>query len=135
MTESDDADSSTEQRKQLDESTNSGDEQSPEEIPFDEHPIGTSPDEVVETLETVDDGALSEILSKYEPDQFTSLVRNLVSEYQIAKKRKFIYNISLIVISIVLVSFLFGGLLWFTLETDTDGSALIFLRVLLRGTL
>jgi|AntDeeMinimDraft_4_1070355.scaffolds.fasta_scaffold02706_4 hypothetical protein len=133
MTDSDDKDASRDTETEADDSVISDDEQSSEAVDFDEYPVGTSPAEVMETVDSVDDGALSDIFSKYEPDEFTNFVNDLVREYQTAKKRKYWYNLSLVGVSIVLVLLLFGGLLWFTLETNTSGSALIFFAGTLSG--
>lgn len=111
----------------------SPEEESPEEIDFDDHPVGATPNDVMDTIETVDDGALPEVLSKYEPEQFTSLVNQLVEGYQTSRQRKYRYNLALVGVSILLVLILFGGLLWFTLNTDTSGSALIFFAGTLAG--
>jgi hypothetical protein len=108
-------------------------EESTEEVDFEDHPIGTSPDDVMGTVEQIDDGALPEVISKYEPEQFTSLLNGLIDEYQISRRRKYKYNLFLVITSIILVLSLFGGLLWFTINTDTSGGALIFFAGTLAG--
>lgn len=127
----DSVDEQTDSQKETETDPESGD--SAEDVDFDEHPVGASPNEVMDTIEEVDNGALPEVLSKYEPEQFTSLVDGIIDGYHTASRRKYRYNLALVGVSILLVLILFGGLLWFTLNTDTSGSALIFFAGTLAG--
>ncbi|WP_154018473.1 hypothetical protein [Halolamina rubra] len=97
------------------------------EVEFEDEPIGASPEEVADSIDTaVGSGALAEVLSRYSPDQFNDLVGGLTDEYRASAKREFKFRLAAMVLSIVLVCGLFAGLLWFSINTGTNGGAVIF---------
>lgn len=108
-----------------------------EEVNFDEHPVGASA-EVEETLatglkESAQQGALARVLEKYNPEEFNSLVEYISEEYQRAQRRKIIFRGATLITSVLLVLSLFAGLMYFVMETQTDGGALIFFAGSLAG--
>jgi len=105
-----------------------------EAVEFSEEPIGASPEEVAESIDTaVGSGALADVLSRYSPDQFNDLVGNLTDEYRASARRKFKFRLSAMVLSIILVCGLFAGLLWFSINTGRNGGAVIFFAGTIAG--
>ena len=105
-----------------------------EEVDFSDEPIGATPEEVAESIDTaVGSGALSEVLSRYSPDQFNELVGGITDEYRESAKREFRFRLIAMFLSVTLVCVLFAGLLWFSLNTGENGGAVIFFAGTIAG--
>jgi len=117
-----------------DDSPEDSDPTEEDDVDLNEYPVGRSQDELVEAVsDSVEQGALADLLSKYEPEQFNDLVDNLGDKYKRSQKRKIKYHLGIITLSIALVFGLFAGLVYVVLTTGEYGGALIFFAGSLSG--